>query len=147
MIADKFQVRATGPVDPITMQPIKGRKRAGGIRFGEMERDALIGHGIALTLQDRLLNCSDRDAAHVCTRCGSLLSVSMMTTMGINRTNDDDNGISDHSRRPCCRSCDSDDRVQVVQVPRVFRYLTAELVAMNIKVQLKAESYADAAGR
>ena len=36
-----MQVRATGPVDATTRQPVKGRKRAGGIRFGEMERDAM----------------------------------------------------------------------------------------------------------
>ncbi|KAJ1675227.1 hypothetical protein EV182_001684, partial [Spiromyces aspiralis] len=37
MVNDKYQVRTTGPVDPLTMQPIKGRKRGGGIRLGEME--------------------------------------------------------------------------------------------------------------
>ncbi|VDM78076.1 unnamed protein product [Strongylus vulgaris] len=79
MIADKFQVRATGPIDPITHQPVKGRKKGGGIRFGEMERDAIIAHGTAFVLQDRLLNCSDRDVAYACRRCGSLLSVLMST--------------------------------------------------------------------
>ncbi|VDL87542.1 unnamed protein product [Nippostrongylus brasiliensis] len=77
MIADKFQVRSTGPIDPITHQPVKGRKKGGGIRFGEMERDAIIAHGTAFVLQDRLLNCSDRDVAYACRRCGSLLSVLM----------------------------------------------------------------------
>ncbi|KAG6828654.1 hypothetical protein H0H92_007123 [Tricholoma furcatifolium] len=75
MVLDKFQVRTTGPVDPITRQPVKGRKRAGGIRFGEMERDALIAHGTSFLLQDRLMNCSDYSTAWVCRTCGSLISL------------------------------------------------------------------------
>ncbi|KAF8484803.1 DNA-directed RNA polymerase I polypeptide 2, partial [Russula ochroleuca] len=75
MVLDKFQVRTTGPVDPLTRQPVKGRKRAGGIRFGEMERDALIAHGTSFLLQDRLMNCSDYSTTWVCRTCGSLISL------------------------------------------------------------------------
>ncbi|KAF8311445.1 beta and beta-prime subunits of DNA dependent RNA-polymerase [Clavulina sp. PMI_390] len=75
MVNDKFQVRTTGPVDPVTRQPVKGRKRGGGIRFGEMERDALIAHGTSYLLQDRLMNCSDYSTAWVCRTCGSIISL------------------------------------------------------------------------
>ena len=54
-----FKVRATGTYDTLTHQPVKGRKKGGGVRFGEMERDAMIAHGTSFLLQDRLLNCSD----------------------------------------------------------------------------------------
>ncbi|CAI4870018.1 CBM_collapsed_G0059390.mRNA.1.CDS.1 [Saccharomyces cerevisiae] len=74
MVNDKFQVRSTGPVNSLTMQPVKGRKRHGGIRVGEMERDALIGHGTSFLLQDRLLNSSDYTQASVCRECGSILT-------------------------------------------------------------------------
>jgi DNA-directed RNA polymerase I subunit RPA2 len=82
MVNDKFQVRTTGPVDPLTRQPIKGRKRAGGIRFGEMERDALLAHGTSFLLQDRLMNCSDYSTAWVCRKCGSLISLGYEEQVG-----------------------------------------------------------------
>ena len=58
----------------MTRQPIKGRKFGGGIRFGEMERDALLAHGAAYLLHDRLHTCSDYTVMEVCSACGSLLS-------------------------------------------------------------------------
>lgn len=36
MVSDKSQVRATGPINQLTRQPLKGRKKHGGIRFGEV---------------------------------------------------------------------------------------------------------------
>lgn len=60
MVSDKFQVRSVGAVDHVTSQPVKGRKRGGGVRFGEMERDGLVSHGALYLLYDRLFNCSDQ---------------------------------------------------------------------------------------
>ena len=67
-------MRATGPINQLTRQPLKGRKKHGGIRFGEMERDSIIAHGAAFLLHERLMNSSDRPPAVVCDRCGSILS-------------------------------------------------------------------------
>jgi len=74
MVSDKAQVRATGAVNQLTRQPIKGRKKGGGIRLGEMERDALLSHGASYLLHDRLMACSDTHIAHVCRRCGGVLT-------------------------------------------------------------------------
>jgi len=74
MVSDKFQVRSVGPVNALTRQPVKGRKAGGGVRFGEMERDALLAHGAPALLRDRLFLCSDPGTADVCGRCGSLLT-------------------------------------------------------------------------
>ena len=70
----RVQVRSTGGVNPLTRQPIKGRKFGGGIRFGEMERDSLLAHGAAYLVHDRLHTCSDYHVMDICGSCGSLLS-------------------------------------------------------------------------
>jgi DNA-directed RNA polymerase I subunit RPA2 len=74
MVKDKSQVRATGPINNLTRQPVKGRKKHGGIRFGEMERDSLLAHGASFLLHDRLMNSSDRHIALVCGKCGSIVA-------------------------------------------------------------------------
>lgn len=74
MVNDKAQVRATGPIDPVTKQPVKGRQRYGGIRLGEMERDSLLAHGCSFLIHERLCRSSDYTIAHVCKQCGSIVS-------------------------------------------------------------------------
>lgn len=74
MVSDKSQARATGPIDVLTHQPVKGRKKQGGIRFGEMERDSLLAHGATFCLNDRLMKCSDYSEGYVCSLCGSIIS-------------------------------------------------------------------------
>lgn len=44
---------------------MKGRKRGGGGRVGEMERDALISHGTPFLMQDRFMDCSDKSTVSI----------------------------------------------------------------------------------
>lgn len=124
MVSDKFQVRSTGSIHPLFKQPIKGRKRGGAIRFGEMERDGLLAHGCSFLLKDRLGMASDSHSFCVCERCGSMVTLVA------------DEQVDDVARTTFyCRSCGRRDgnRIRTVVVPYSFKYLVSELVSVNVK--------------
>jgi len=143
MVGDKAQVRARGPLDKVTHQPVKGRSRHGGIRFGEMERDSLIAHGTAFLLHDRLMRCSDFDMGFVCPRCGSILTP-QPSTRRTSFTKED------RPRRdgepwvcpPCTQKEGRPVRCHTIPIPWVFRYLSNEVAAMGIRIQLKVTNRA-----
>ena len=59
LVDDKVHARATGPYSLITQQPLGGKARSGGQRFGEMEVWALEAYGAAYILQELLTVKSD----------------------------------------------------------------------------------------
>ncbi|KAG9150706.1 hypothetical protein Leryth_008151 [Lithospermum erythrorhizon] len=144
MVSDKFQVRSTGIVDQITRQPIKGRKRGGGIRFGEMERDSLLAHGAAYLLHDRLHTSSDHHIADVCSGCGSVLTTALIQPA--RRPVRQMSGLPPPRvpKKVTCVSCKTSKGMETVAMPYVFKYLAAELASMNIKMTLQLNNGAGA---
>ncbi|KAF6840110.1 DNA-directed RNA polymerase i subunit beta [Colletotrichum plurivorum] len=160
MVNDKYQVRTTGPVVPTTGQPIKGRKRGGGIRVGEMERDALLAHGTAFLLQDRLLNCSDYTKTWICRSCGSFLSVQPTVSPFVGKKKQ----VTTVRCRHCATQLDAGDAVSaakvegeiwedgqgnqwvggdnttMVVVPGALKFLDVELAAMGVKLKYRVDS-------
>lgn len=59
MVEDKIHARSVGPYSLITQQPLGGKSRQGGQRFGEMEVWALEAYSAVYTLQEMLTVKSD----------------------------------------------------------------------------------------
>ncbi|KAG2424995.1 hypothetical protein HXX76_014153 [Chlamydomonas incerta] len=59
MVADKFNYRATGPVSSVTKQPVRGRAIDGGLRLGEMERDAMLANGLGGFIKEAFMDKAD----------------------------------------------------------------------------------------
>jgi DNA-directed RNA polymerase subunit beta len=59
LVDEKVHARATGPYSLITQQPLGGKARFGGQRFGEMEVWALEAYGASHILQEQLTVKSD----------------------------------------------------------------------------------------
>ena len=70
MVEDKWNARGKGRKEVRTHQPTGGRGAQGGLKIGEMDRDAIIAHGGMAFVKESYMERSDGTTISVCTSCG-----------------------------------------------------------------------------
>ena len=118
MVLDKYQVSNQGPKNSLTRQPIKGKKAGGSIRFGEMERDAILGQGCVFLLHDRLHTSSDLHGLELNAANGNIF----------NQTKKQNSRIL-QDRNVYTKTLTN----RKVLIPYVIKFLANELNCLNIK--------------
>ena len=123
MVIDKYHSRSKGPNTRLTRQPLEGRSREGGLRFGEMERDCLLSYGSTNMLKDRLFYNSDPFRVHVCKKCGFICQANL------------------DEQKFLCRCTKPLNTVDIAQVylPYSCKLMIQELVSMAVVPKLKLE--------
>jgi hypothetical protein len=120
MVAEKINARGVGKVMGLTRQPTEGRRKGGGLRIGEMERDTVLSHGISNFIKESMMERSDKFCWCVCKRCGTLVAFNMKENINM------------------CRNCKNDD-VAVIHTPYAFKLFIQELETMGIQPRLNTE--------
>ena len=113
---EKIHARDYGPVHLLTLQPTEGKSREGGLRFGEMERDSILGYGGSKIIKDRLE--IDTISALVCKTCNGM--------------------VDERSFLKKCNLCNSKD-VGYCRIPYSFYLLRNELFSMGMSINIELE--------
>uniref|UniRef100_A0A6C0H874 DNA-directed RNA polymerase n=1 Tax=viral metagenome TaxID=1070528 RepID=A0A6C0H874_9ZZZZ len=127
MVMDRVHGRARGPNQALTRQPLEGRSRDGGLKIGEMEKDAILSHGMGQFLKEKLMENSDITKVYICDDCG------MFAYKVIDK---------DYYK---CKGCKNTSRISAVVIPYACKLLIQELMSINILLRIRTEKsiYAD----
>ena len=115
---DKMHSRSSGPLVMLTRQPAEGRAREGGLRFGEMERDCVVAHGMSEFTKERFMECSDLFRCWSCQDCGLIAVVNPKE------------GIWN------CKGCGNSTKFSAIEIPYAYKLLLQELETMCISSRI-----------
>lgn len=120
-VQDKIQQRARGQVKLTTHQPTAGRTNQGGLKLGEMEKDAIASAGAFACLREKTFDHSDAYKTVFCKKCGTIANV--------NKVNLD----------TTCAVC-GDKKYGMVSIPYSYKVLSHELMAASLQIKLKLKT-------
>ena len=114
--------RSSGPYSQLVRQPSVGRARDGGLRVGEMEKDAMLSHGTVQFLKERMFDVSDKYFVTLCKDTGMIAAV--------NKEKNIYNSLYSNNNTDFVR----------VQIPYASKLLMQELYTIGIVMKLKTDA-------
>lgn len=126
--SSKFHARSVGPVVPLTRQPTQGKARDGGLRMGEMEKDAFVAWGAEATLLDRTSESCDRTIVVMCRKCGLLAEPACDTKLARK-------SFITRASEPYCRACKTGNYCENVITRHAWRLTQQELMGMSVALR------------
>jgi hypothetical protein len=114
--------RSSGPYSQLVRQPSVGRARDGGLRVGEMEKDAMLSHGTVQFLKERMFDVSDKYFVTLCKDTGMIAAV--------NKDKNIYNSLYSNNNTDFVR----------VQIPYASKLLMQELYTIGIVMKLKTDA-------
>ena len=120
-VMDEAYAMNTGPTDALTRQPVEGKSKGGGLRFGEMEKDALITHGTMLAVYEIFYKNSDGIDIYICKTCKNRAIVNQKA--GLYK----------------CLYCQGEENIYRVPCSFSTNLTLNEIQSMNVKLEFELE--------
>ena len=145
MVKDKINHRAKGPRSVLTRQTVGGRANDGGLRIGEMDRDAIIANGMAGFLNESMMVRGDQFRLAICNKSGTIAIYNKTQNLFVSPMVDGpikfiSNLEGDLNIVPMTRFGRD---FSIINVPYAFKLLYQELQAMNIQMRIVTEDNID----
>lgn len=122
-VLDERYAMRSGPTDALTRQPVGGKSNEGGLKFGEMEKDVVVGHGTMRAFQEKTHEDSDGVKLYICRKCSHRAFV-----------NEKDN-------KYICKVCKSYADIAEVNSSWVANLFFDYLEGMNIDLKFNLEKH------
>ena len=143
MVKDKINHRARGPRTNLTRQPVSGRANDGGLRIGEMERDAVISHGMSFFLRESMMERADAYQIAVCNHSGLMAiynpALDILLSPGVDGPIKYTGSLFQEGQQEVQQISKYGKSFSIVQLPYSMKLLIQELQAINVQVRIITE--------
>ena len=142
MVKDKINYRARGPTTALSRQPVAGRANDGGLRIGEMERDAVISHGASAFLRESMMERADKYYMAICNTTGTIAIYNPAKNLFMSPSADGPIkfvGSIDNQDVRVEKITKFGRDFSVVCVPYSFKLLLQELQTINVEMRIITE--------